>query len=215
MIYFRITSSGEIEKYEVTINSDGLQEAKDESILNCGKKVRRSFTTTSSCISGKYYLNVTRKYAGIKSYTVGPDVELYAYEFIECEKTYLSTLIDRILNGDLSALVEIYKEDLSKEFNGLEEEIKNQEEKVQGTTNIDQKIKEIEKLKELYLSSKLNSDRKDISRYYVKAASMIDFKRIGTIKLEDYNRVMDFIDGEKLSYKKDDDLVLKKINSKK
>lgn len=44
---------------------------------------------------------------------------------------------------------------------------------------------------------------------------MIDFKRIGTIKLEDYNRVMDFIDGEKLSYKKDDDLVLKKINSKK
>lgn len=28
MIYFRITSSGEIEKYEVTIDSDGLQEAK-------------------------------------------------------------------------------------------------------------------------------------------------------------------------------------------
>ena len=112
MVYFRITSSGEIEKYEVRIDSDGLQEAKDESILNCGKKVRRSFTTTSSCISGKYYLNVTRKYAGIKSYTYGPDVELYTYDFIECEKTYLSTLIDRILNGDLSALVEIYKEDL-------------------------------------------------------------------------------------------------------
>lgn len=214
MIYFRITSSGEIEKYEVTIDSDGLQEAKDESILNCGKKVRRSFTTTNSSITGKYYLNITRKYAGIKSYTDGPDEELYTYDFIECERTYLSTLIDRIIKGDLSALGEIYEEDLSKEFNGLEE-IKSQEEKVQETMDIDQKIKEIEKLKELYLSSKLNSDRKDISRYYVKAASMIDFKRIGTIKLEDYNRVMDFIDGEKLSYKKDDDLVLKKINSKK
>ena len=67
MIYFRITSSGEIEKYEVTIDSDGLQEAKDESILNCGKKVIRSFTTTNSSITGKYYLNITRKYAGIKT----------------------------------------------------------------------------------------------------------------------------------------------------
>ena len=215
MIYFRITSSGELEKYEVTIDSDGLQKVKDESILNCGKKVRRSFTTTNSSIFEKYYLNITRKYAGIKSYNDGPDVELYTYDFIECERTYLSTLIDRILKGDLSALGEIYEEDLSKEFNGLEEEIKSQEEKIQETNDIDQKIKEIEKLKELYLSSKLNSDRKDISSYYVKAASMIDFKRLETIKLEDYNRIMDFIDGEKLSYKEEDDLVLKRINSKK
>lgn len=214
MIYFRVTLSGELEQYKVTIDSDELQDVKDESILSCGKKVRRSFTTINSSISGKYYLNITRKYAGIKSYTDGPDVELYTYDFIECERTYLSTLIDRILKGDLSALGEIYKEDLSKEFNGLEEEIKCQEEKAKETKNIDQKIKEIEKLKELYLSSKLNSDRKDISRYYVKAASMTDFKRLGTIKLEDYNRITDFVDGEKLSYK-EEDLVLKRINSKK
>ena len=57
---------------------------------------------------------------------------------MEAKKKFIyDEIVPRIIKGDLSALVEIYKEDLSKEFNGLEEEIKNQEEKIQGTKKLD------------------------------------------------------------------------------
>ena len=102
--------------------------------------------------------------------------------------------------------------DLSKEFNGFDNEIERKLESIKEIKdeNYKEKINALNELKKLYEQKEFNKDRENIKDYYLKAINLIKIEFIDKISLEEYNRVHEFTEeGKFKSDKKDLILIMK------
>lgn len=191
-------NESEINKYIITIDTEKLLEIKDESIYKCGQKVKKSFQGYSFDKRGLYYKDFKEEFIRWVEHDCFPDSQLYRYTYTEFKRTYLSTLIDNIINGSINSINELMSLDTSKEFDNYNSEISKCLEEVSNISDKDyvNKINALNKLKELYDNQEFNSDRQDIKEYYIKASNCIRINLVSTIDRVTFDRVMYFIDNK-------------------
>lgn len=191
-------NESEINKYIITIDTEKLLKIKDESIYKCGQKVKVSFNGYSLDKRGMYYQDLKEEFIQWVEHDGFPDSQLYRYTYTEFKKTYLSTLIDNIINGSINSINELMSLDTSKEFDNYNSEISKCLEDVSNISDKDyiNKINALNKLKELYEKQEFNSDRQDIKKYYIDASNCIRINLVSTIDRVTFDRVMYFIDNK-------------------
>ena len=101
--------------------------------------------------------------------------------------------------------------DLSKEFCGFQKEINDILNKASKISDSDykNKINALNELKNIYEEKEFNSDREDISIYYKEAFTCFHVELIDKIRLEEYNKVISFINGIPFTNDKVCDLILR------
>lgn len=211
LIYYLV--NGEyVEKYKISIDEEELEKIKLESIYKCGKKKKVSYNSTRFFRDDIYYTDFKQKEMGWREYKDGPDERLYNYSYIEYEPTYLSELISSLIKSrNKTILNKLFEMDLSKEFTGFQKEISDLLNKASKISDSDykNKINVLNELKTLYEYQDFNSDRQDISIYYKKAFLCFGYELVDKISLEEYNKVMSFIDGKLFTNSNEYDLILR------
>lgn len=214
--YFYRLEGNYIEKYLITYNVEELLKIKEESIYKCGKKTRKSYDGVRFFKNHMYYKNLVTTEIGIQEYKDGPDETIYNYSYTEFSLTYLASIIDKIILGNIKAIDELFTLDTSKEFNGYEKEKNECLENIVSIDNndCDNKIKALKELKKIIESEELNKDREPIVDYYKKACECFKIKFINKVTLKEYNDIMKFINCSEFKNKDTNDLVLKmkKVN---
>lgn len=211
-LYYYSLNNKNVEKYRITIDEEKLIKIKDKSIYKCGKKEKVSYESTRFFKDNKYYTDFKEVDLGWREYRDGPDEALYRYSYIEYAPTYLSKLIDNIINSrSEGSLKELFQMDLSKEFCGFQKEINELLNKASKINDIDykNKINILNELKTIYEKQEFNNDRMDISIYYKEAFTCFFVELIDKISLVSYNKVINFINGIPFTNDKDCDLILK------
>lgn len=211
-LYYYSLNDGNVEKYKISIDEEKLSKIKDKSIYKCGKKEKVSYNSTRFFKDNKYYTDFKQTEMGWKEYNDGPDERLYNYSYIEYEPTYLSKLIDIIISSrSKESLRELFQMDLSKEFCGFQKEINDILNKASKISDSDykNKINALNELKNIYEKKEFNSDREDISIYYKEAFACFHVELIDKIRLEEYNKVISFINGTPFTNDKVCDLLLR------
>ena len=171
-----------------------------------------SYNSTRFFKDNKYYTDFKQTEMGWREYNDGPDERLYNYSYIEYEPTYLSKLIDIIISSSSEkAIRELFQMDLSKEFCGFQKEINDILNKASKISDSDykNKINALNELKNIYEKKEFNSDREDISIYYKEAFTCFHVELIDKIRLEEYNKVINFINGIPFTNDKVCDLILR------
>ncbi len=211
-LYYYSLNDGNVEKYKISIDKEKLSKIKEKSIYKCGKKKKVSYNGTRFFKDNKYYTDFKQTEMGWKEYNDGPDERLYNYSYIEYEPTYLSKLIDIIISSSSEkAIRELFQMDLSKEFCGFQKEINDILNKASKISDSDykNKINALNELKNIYEKKEFNSDREDISIYYKEAFTCFHVELIDKIRLKEYNKVINFINGIPFKNDKVCDLILR------
>lgn len=211
LIYYLV--NGEyVEKYKINFDEEELKKIKLESIYKCGKKNKVSYNSTRFFKDNIYYTDFKQTEMGWREYNDGPDERLYNYSYIEYEPTYLSQLINSLIESrNKTAIRELFEMDLSKEFTGFQKKINdllNEASKI-SDSDYKNKMNVLNELKNLYEYQDFNNDRQDISIYYKKAFLCFSYELIDKISLEEYNKVMSFIGGKLFTNSNECDLILR------
>ena len=168
-------------EYEVEFNKEELIELKKEIIQNASTVNHKSYISSN----GPFYRkrkndpisidNYTRTY----KYDDEDGIEYFHHDFDEVKYPYIVLLINRLLEDDFTALNEIYRPDLTKEFSPTEDEINSIIDRLQSkTTSIESKIKLTEELKSLYQKTKIDETYGTmIIQYYFKLMNLITLHR--------------------------------------
>lgn len=201
-----------VEKYKINFDEEELKKIKLESIYKCGKKSKVSYNSTRFFKDNIYYTDFKQTEMGWREYNDGPDERLYNYSYIEYEPTYLSQLINSLIESrNKTAIRELFEMDLSKEFTGFQKKINdllNEASKI-SDSDYKNKMNVLNELKNLYEYQDFNNDRQDISIYYKKAFLCFSYELIDKISLEEYNKVMSFIGGKLFTNSNECDLILR------
>lgn len=211
-LYYYSLNDGNVEKYIISIDEEKLSKIKEKSIYKCGKKEKVSYEGVRFFKDNMYYTDFKEIDLGWREYRDGPDERLYRYSYTEYSPTYLSQLIDIIISSSSEeSLRELFQMDLSKEFCGFQKEINdllNESGKI-NDSDYKNKINVLNKLKTIYEKQEFNSDREDISIYYKEAFTCFKVELIDKISLEEYNKVISFINGTPFTNDKVCDLILR------
>lgn len=111
-MYYIEQQNDEVVKYEVVIDEDKLKNIKYQVIGNCGE-VKHYRYKNDRCRHNHYDYYHIRNYdeTFIKRRDLndfyGTVIEISEYQYDEYSDTTLVTLIDRLLDGDMSAIAEI------------------------------------------------------------------------------------------------------------
>ena len=211
-LYYYSLNDGNVEKYKISIDEEKLSKIKEKSIYKCGKKKKVSYEGVRFFKDNMYYTDFKEVDLGWREYRDGPDETLYRYSFTEYVPTYLSQLIDIIISSSSEkAIRELFQMDLSKEFCGFQKEINDILNKASKISDSDykNKINALNELKNIYEKKEFNSDREDISIYYKEAFTCFHVELIDKIRLEEYNKVINFINGIPFTNDKVCDLILR------
>ena len=169
------------QEFEVSYDKEELKEFREKVIENASIIRHKKYTAHHSPFYNKKgtepirIVNLKKEFAFEDEF----GLDCFYYEFDEYVYPYLIVLIDRLLCDDLSALKDIYCPDMSKELTPYDYEANHILEQLHlNSTNIDDKIKLTEQLRELYVNSK-NDDKYGtmIIQYYFELMSMIDLKK--------------------------------------
>lgn len=211
-LYYYSLNDENVEKYKISIDEEKLSKIKEKSIYKCGKKKKVSYEGVRFFKNNMYYTDFKEVDLGWREYKDGPDEKLYRYSFTEYVPTYLSQLIDIIISSSSEkAIRELFQMDLSKEFCGFQKEINDILNKASKISDSDykNKINALNELKNIYEEKEFNSDREDISIYYKEAFTCFHVELIDKITLEEYNKVISFINGIPFTNDKVCDLILR------
>lgn len=189
-MYYIEQQNNELIKYEVVIDQKELEKIKYIVIRNCGEIKHQCYQSDYAPrdLSFDHIGNYSYKKVGTKEY-FEETRDVYLYEYDEYSDTTLVTLIDRLLKGDMSAILEIKNPKIKekKVDNGGElqkklENILSLDMKDISTWKLEQVKKELE---EYQTNEKLNRDRKSDLEYYSKVLACIDMKEISRRTLDD------------------------------
>lgn len=208
-MYYYKENQGQIEKYEVSFDSEKLKKLRREIIEKCSKITYKCEIVIAPF--GKYFKDEhikSLKYEKLRSYTIEDFYGDFEYDEYKIEYLYytfpkLVDLIDKLINGDTKVIGEIFNPNFDELINKqdiiLEEQkkiIKILNEKKNGNIK-----KELEKLNEIYQKleeckkeQELNKDQISVNEYYLKVQSLIKFKDICTIKKQDLLNIFEFFE---------------------
>ena len=107
-MYYIEQENDELVKYEVVIDQNELKKIKYKVITNCGEIKHHCYQSDYAPrdLSFDHIGNYSYKKVGTKEY-FEETRDVYLYEYDEYSDTTLVTLIDRLLKGDMSAILEI------------------------------------------------------------------------------------------------------------
>lgn len=198
-MYYYVKNNDKIEKYEVQFDNEKLQKLRIEIINNCSEITLKEYDG----IREPNYFDYL-KIRNYKSTKIGiaegkgyaPDRTLYHIKYNEYTFPYLVTLIDRLLEGDIEALNEIFNQVIEKETLPIELRIQTLSNEIDKISNLDtkKKIKELEKLHKLIETQKLNSNQLPVTIYYPKVQQLINLIYINSMKIEDIERLESFFE---------------------
>lgn len=193
MIYYRIVNE-RIEKYEVKVDIEKLKKLREEIKYSCSRRKHRTTTGTRFWNNDEFVINFHSKPIGWIEYNDGPDERNYEYTYDELIPPKLIKIIDGILKGSISSLIELFTSDESKDEVNFEEEINLQLKTIESIsdTDIDKKIKALEELKKIYSNQKENKSIKKVSEYYDKVKDLIIFNKLGSVSLKQTQNILSF-----------------------
>ena len=181
MIYF-VDEGKKRKKYEIVVDTNGLEKLKVEIINNCSMIIHHDCNTTET--PNYYDILRIRNYSDEKigiyesNDFYASRETLYHVIYDEYKYPYLIELIDRLLNNDEEALDEILNPNFEKEQISISE--------------IGAKREILEKLSQLYKLKELNKNQISVIGYYSKVKNFIKLKLIDDIDIELINRVNKF-----------------------
>lgn len=194
-MYYIERQNDELVKYEVVIDQKELEKIKYKVIRNCGKinhRVHISDYGLPRELSRDHIANYSYEKIGVQEY-FEETRDVYQYEYDEYSDTTLVTLIDRLLDGDMSAIAEIKnpKNEERKPDNG--DELQKKLEKVLSLDTKEISTYQLEKIKneivEYQTNEKLNRDRKSDLEYYEPVLSCIDMKEVNRMRIDSLIKV--------------------------
>lgn len=214
MNYYRL-NNGFIEKYKISFDKEEIKKIIEKSIYECGKKELKETVMSGFCVSNFEYIKILKEEdAGWREYRDGPDIKQYKYTYIKYQKTNLAIILNNILTSVNveKSIEELFMIELSKEFNGFDNEIERKLESIKEIKdeNYKEKINALNELKRLYEQKEFNKDRKNIKDYYLKAINLIKVEFIDKISLAEYNRVHEFTGESKFKCDKKDLILIMK-----
>ena len=193
MIYKR--NKNLIEKYEVIIDKEQIEEIRLEIINNCSYIEHHEYQTT---LPYKYdkdplkYRNYHFKQLGWREFRDGPDEMEYLVSYDEYIFPDIIKDIDQLLNGNETVIDKLnnYKEKKIN-FNKKIEEKSKELDQIDNL-NIKAKKKVLEELEELLKKKDLHKDKNNIEYYLPKLRNCIKLKLIDTINYDEVKKVDDF-----------------------
>lgn len=197
MIYFK-KNGNNIEKYDVTYDTETLIGLKNRIINDCSEITHHEYESDyePSFNNDEVVANYSYKFVGYKEYFEETrSVYLYSYDMLEVPK--LVKYINNLLNGDSNALHKILKYDLTKE-----ETIDNRIEELNHKLNnipfehILAKKNILLQLEKLIEHKKRNINQKPIDTYYQELISLLNFKLLDTLSLEELSKIESFLNIE-------------------
>lgn len=209
-MYYYKENKKNIEKYEVSFDSEKLKELRSEIIEKCSKITHKCEIVIAPF--GKYFKDEhikSLKYEKLRSYTIEDFYGDFEYDEYKIEYLYytfpkLVDLIDKLINGYISVIDEI--------FNPIIDEIPNKEKILLEEQNklidslskkkngdIDKELdllKESQKkLKEYVEEKKLNKNQVSEDEYYPKVQCLITLEFIATIDKQIIVDAFEFFNG--------------------
>lgn len=203
-----------IEKNEVELRRERLEELKREIILNCSEKKHYKYKTTTiyrECYDERT-INYTSKKIGIKEGRgYEPDLEEYLVEYDELVYPVEVILIARILEGDNEALEELLdmlynpkkrptvKEEYTETLNQTKEEIVLISKQISaGEINLEKGLIQLnqlkEKIEEIKSYIEKNKDQKSVNVYYQSIKESFTFHPIAMLPIKEFNKALEFFD---------------------
>lgn len=203
-----------IEKNEVELRRERLEELKREIILNCSEKKHRKYKTTTiyrECYDERT-INYTSKKIGIKEGRgYEPDLEEYLVEYDELVYPVEVILIERILEGDNEALEELLdilynpkkrptvKEEYTETLNQTKEDIVLISKQIStGEINLEKGLFQLKQLKEKVEEIKSyiekNKDQKSVNVYYQSIKESFTFHPVAMLPIKEFNKTLAFFD---------------------
>ena len=164
---FITLDNDKIKKYHVTINKDKLKDLK-------------------------FFFKIE----GIKIDDENGVVKMKEDSGDKFSYSYLTNLIDRLLNDDNSCIDEIFSysntydykiSDIETEVQGLRDELED------VNLNIDDKLIKIDRLKELLEKKKQLDENIKLKKYYNDVQQQIHFQLVDEMNYEEFKKVVDFI----------------------
>ena len=207
MIYY--CTNGEYAlKYEVNFNEDNLKKLQNECVIACGRKsCKKTHVSVLHKRNDEFIYEIDSKEVGYREDFYG-DVPIYEKTYIEYEKPKLYYIINGIINGNVSSLINLYQIDVNKEEYSFDRDIsiKLKELSMIDDIEVDKKIKKYSELKSLMEEKEYNKKQIPIEEYYKKVKDAITIKLTGKISLETVKSVEKFL-GYKLNIDEKEELV--------
>jgi len=215
-MYYYIKDANEIKKYLVNYDFKEIEKLKLEVIDNCSVIIHYDYEDTRGPDEADYLKirNYKAKKTGIRvSRDYFPDEAIYHFSYDEYKYPYLITLIDKLLNKDVSIINEIYHPN-SEEIVSYREKLNIASKELDEINNFDiqnkkQKLNEIEKLLQ---QVKLNEKQQPVDSYYLKLQNLIKLQLVDVINIDDILGVTSFFEQDLsvFNLKIDDDLIKKR-----
>lgn len=208
MYYYEMDELNVI-KYKFDLNINKLNFLKKQIIKDCGKIIHKSLETTNVLnYFNNRYVNNLEVHITEKKDDNNKNIYLVSYDLYNVP--YLVSLIDRLLNKDISAINEIinYKEsfsienpEISEDYNILLDEINSKDNiKIYGIKeNPNKKLKReklLKKMEELLTDYELktvnNYDNEKINKYRKLLLESINIRPIKTLNIKEFIEVQSF-----------------------
>lgn len=191
-MYYIEQVDDELVKYEVKIDQKKLESLKKKIIEECDEIIHKSYDSTygpEQWDDIDHIRNYSKTFIGITEShddLYYPSVNIYHYQYDEYKDTKLVNIINRLINGDTTTIVELNNPNLKTKSNEdrLNKEIQKILSKNAKDINIDELDKLKNKLKEFQQSKKLNKGRKSDLEYYPEVLKCITLKEVSRIGIE-------------------------------
>lgn len=216
-MYYFIEKENVVEKYSVSFDKEELEKLKIQIINNCSEIEHFDYEACEKTYGGPNKFDYLR-FRNYKEVFVGisesrdtlqmPDRKIYHYTYDKYKFPKIVNEIDKLLNGDVSALDNIYY----NETKGLTVDekimiISNELDEI-NNLEVDKKINKINELKRLLELKELNKNQQPIEPYYEKVKKLITMTLVDTISKEEIEKVHNFFEDD---FNKENKKTLKKL----
>ena len=188
MIYYK--RNGEvIEKYQIDFDKEEIEKLKYQIINNCSYIKHEEFDSDySPRFTNEIIRNFTYTDTGRDKEYFEKTRDIYHYSYDEYKPPQLVELIDKLLNGDSSAIDKIYNYDIpTKPF--LEDRIKLAIEELKEIEDITKKKNMLHEIEELLNAQELNKNQQSTESYYNRLLKLINFKQIDSLSISELDRI--------------------------
>lgn len=194
MYLFEISENEKaIYKSEVEFEREEIITIRSEIIENCSNIVHRKRRGTRNAVKedGERYRSVQKRFAGTEN-----EIDIYDFTYTEYVFPELVSWLDKLLEGDISAINHLVGKDAKVETVSYDDIIEEARANVDAidTMNYEDKIKALNNLKEIVENSKLNEGNKSTKPYLERLKSLITVTKCATLPLESIDRVLTFFD---------------------
>ena len=195
MNYFKKVDN-KIEKYSVELDIEELKNLRKEIIDNCSNIVHKDYEDMLNFPTiGKYHeiRNDSMEMTNKTKSRFGFDLTIWHYTYDEYIYPVLVIFIDRLLDGEVEAIDNIFSDDNNyldvDQFDQLSKKLD-----VIDNLDIENKRKKLDELEKIIKKTSLHTNYDLIDEYYKKTQDLINLTYIDTIYIEKVEEVIEEVE---------------------